>query len=69
MENSGNNSILFEKEVATTVANAWEDLVFDYSAINTANTYNRVVLIFDLGTMGDGTANFTWLFDDINLFN
>ena len=69
VENSGNNSILFEKEVATTVANAWEDLVFDYSAINTANTYNRVVLIFDLGTMGDGTANFTYYFDDIRLTN
>lgn len=69
VENSGNNGINFEKEVATTVANAWEDLVFDYSAINTANTYNRVVLIFDLGTVGDGTPNFTYYFDDIRLTN
>jgi hypothetical protein len=69
VENSGNGGINFEKEVLTTVANAWEDLIFDYSAINTANTYDRVVLIFDNGTPGDGSANFTFLFDDIRLVN
>jgi hypothetical protein len=65
VENSGNGGINFEKEVATTVANQWEDLVFDYNAINTANSYNNVVLIFDLGTAGNGTANFTFYFDDL----
>lgn len=69
VENATNNSINFEKEVATTIANGWEDLVFDYSAINTANQYNNIVLIFDLGTMGDGSANFTWYYDDIRLTN
>lgn len=69
VENAANGGISFEKEVATTVANAWEDLVFDYTAINTANTYEHIVLIFDLGTQGDGTANFTFLFDDIRLTN
>ena len=59
--------IAFEKEVATTVAGAWETLTFDYSAINTARTYQKIVLIFDLGTVGDGSANFTFLFDDITL--
>ena len=56
-----------EKEVKTTVAGAWETLTFDYSAINTSNTYQKIVLIFDLGTVGDGSANFTFLFDDITL--
>jgi hypothetical protein len=65
VENLTNGGISFEKEVLTTVANTWEDLSFDYSTINTANSYQKVVLIFDNGTMGDGTANFTWLFDDI----
>ena len=65
VENSGNGGINFEKEVATTVANQWEDLVFDYNAINTSNSYNNVVLIFDLGTAGNGTANFTFYFDDL----
>ncbi len=67
VENLTNGGISYEKEVATTKANAWEELVFDFSAINTANSYQKVVLIFDLGTMGDGTANFTYLFDDITL--
>jgi hypothetical protein len=67
VENQTNGGISFEKEVLTTTANAWEELVFDYSAINTANSYQKIVLIFDLGTPGDGSANFTWLFDDITL--
>ncbi len=69
VENLTNGGISFEKETATTVANAWEDLIFDYSAVNTANSYQKVVLIFDLGTAGDGSANFTFLFDDIRLTN
>lgn len=69
VENLTNGGISFEKEVATTVANTWEDLVFDYSAINTANSYQKIVLIFDLGTVGNGSANFTYLFDDIRLTN
>jgi hypothetical protein len=67
VENQSNGGISFEKEVATTVAGAWETLTFDYSAINTANSYQKIVLIFDLGTVGDGSANFTFLFDDITL--
>ena len=67
VENSANSSQNYEKEVTTTVANAWEELTFDYSAINTANTYDRVVLIFDLGTPGDGSPNYTFYFDDIKL--
>lgn len=69
VENASNGGINFEKEVSTTVANAWDDLVFDYSAINTANAYHNIVLIFELGTMGDGSPNFTFLFDDIRLTN
>ncbi|MFM8806968.1 MAG: hypothetical protein ACKOD1_06345 [Sphingomonadales bacterium] len=69
VENSANGGINFEKEVTTSIANAWEDLVFDYSGINANNVYDRVVLIFELGTPGDGSANFTFLFDDIRLTN
>ena len=67
VENLDNGALNYEKEVVTTTANAWEELTFDYTAINTANAYHKVVLIFDLGTAGDGSANFTWLFDDIRL--
>jgi hypothetical protein len=69
VENLTDNNINYEREVSTTVANAWEDLTFDYSGINTANQYQKIVLIFDNGTAGDGSANFTWLFDDIRLTN
>jgi len=68
-ENLTNGSISFEKEVLTTVANTWEDLAFDFRTINTANSYQKIVLIFDLGIVGDGSPNFTWLFDDIRLVN
>jgi hypothetical protein len=69
VENYSDGSIAFEKEVATTVANVWEELIFDFSGINTSNSYQKLTFIFELGTMGDGTANFTFLFDDIELFD
>ncbi|MFZ1263540.1 MAG: hypothetical protein WAT34_08510 [Chitinophagaceae bacterium] len=69
VENQTNGGIFFEKEVVTTVANTWEDLAFDFRTINTANSYQKVVLIFDNGTPGDGSANFTFLFDDIRQTN
>ena len=67
VENATNGGISFEKEVTTTTANAWEQLSFDFSTINAGNSYSKIVLIFDLGTMGDGSANFTYYFDDILL--
>ena len=62
----GAGGINFEKTVATTKANTWEDLVFDYSTIPAGN-YTKLVFIFDNGTMGDGSANFTFYMDDIRL--
>lgn len=67
VENASNSGVNYEKEVSTTQANAWEELIFDYTGINTNNSYHKVVLIFELGTMGDGSANFTFYFDDIKL--
>ncbi|MBK7306296.1 MAG: hypothetical protein IPI88_04185 [Chitinophagaceae bacterium] len=66
VENPTNGAQFYEKEATTTVANAWEELTFDYTAIP-AGFYARVVLIFDLGTAGDGSPNFTYYFDDIRL--
>lgn len=57
----------FEREATCTVANAWEELSFDYTAVSTTNQYNKLVFIFDLNNMGDGTANYTFLFDEIRL--
>jgi hypothetical protein len=69
VENSGNGGIFFQKEVLTTVTNAWETLTFDYAAISKTESYDKFVLIFDNGSMGDGSANFTFYIDDITLFN
>jgi hypothetical protein len=67
VENQSNSGISFEKEVSTTVANAWEELTFNYSTIDISKSYQKIILIFDNGTKGDGTANFTFYFDDISL--
>jgi hypothetical protein len=66
LENETNNGINFEANSVTTKANSWETLTFNCSTINTANTYKYVVVIFDLGTIGDGSANSTYYFDNIN---
>jgi hypothetical protein len=66
VENSLNPGSNFEKEVTTLTANAWEELTFDFSLVP-GGTYDKVVWIFDNGTMGNGTANFTYYFDDITL--
>ena len=44
VENVTDGSISFEKEATCTVANAWEDLVFDYSTINI--TANQIFYFF-----------------------
>lgn len=69
VENLTDGGISYEKEVATTVAGSWEELTFDYSGIDDAKTYQKIVLIFDNGTAGDGSADFTFYFDDIALTN
>lgn len=65
LENEANGAIAFEQEREITVANQWTELTYDFTAANAAETYGKVVLIFDLGTMGDGSANFTFFVDDI----
>ena len=67
VENESSGGIFFETSDTGTVANAWEEYTFDFSTINTANTYSKIVIIFDNGTVGAGGANWTFLFDDIRL--
>ena len=69
VENLTNGGISFEKEVTCTVANAWQELTFDYTAVSTTNSYQKLVFIFDLGTIGDASANYTFYFDSIILTN
>ncbi len=69
VENLTNGAIAYEVEKTSVVGNAWEELTFDFTGVNTANSYQKFVFIFDLGTVGDGSSNFTFYFDDIEQFN
>jgi endoglucanase Acf2 len=57
-----------EISTSTTVANAWETLTWDFTG-RTSNIYYKLVFMFDFGTVGDGSSNSTFLFDDVNLTN
>ncbi|MCA1761930.1 MAG: hypothetical protein LC664_02875 [Flavobacteriales bacterium] len=67
VENALNPGIFFEKEDTSTVANEWETLSFDFNAINTADEYSKITLIWDNGEVGDGSDNFTFQYDEIEL--
>lgn len=68
VENSENAGIAFEKQVLTTNGGAWEELIFDFSGINTNEAYRKIIFIFNNGTVGDGSSDFTYYIDDIELF-
>ena len=69
VENLTNSGINFEREMTITTANAWQELTFDYTAISTTNSYQKLVFIFDLGTQGDASANYTFYYDSVILTN
>ena len=52
----------------TTIANGWEVMKWSFAG-KPSNTYNALVFMFDFGTVGDGSANSTFFFDDVNLTN
>ena len=64
LENS-DASITHEVDLNTTVANAWEELVYDFSGAPTAD-YVRIVIFFDFGNPGDDSL---YYYDEINLID
>ena len=50
-------------DALTTVSGAWETL--EWIFVGTSNDLNEIVFMFDFGNLGDGTANSTFYFDDI----
>ena len=52
-----------EVNAVTTVTGAWETLEWIFAG--TPNTFNEIVLMFDFGNLGNGTASSTFYFDDI----
>ena len=64
----GDNGAQTERDTYTTLSNNWETLTWSFAG-EPLNTYNKLVLMFDFGNIGDGSTNSTFYFDDINTFD
>lgn len=64
LENSANANVFLEVDATTTVANAWEELIFDFTGVVSANNYQKVVLFYDFGNAGTGS---NYYYDDVQL--
>ena len=53
-----------EVDAITTTSGEWESLEFVF--VGTGNHLNELVFMFDFGNTGDGSANSTFYFDDVN---
>ena len=58
-------SIVHEVDLTSTIANGWEDLVYDFSGAATAD-YVKVVIFFDFGNTGDDSV---YYYDELGLTN
>jgi len=52
-----------ERDAQTTLSNEWEELSWDFTG--EPSSFNTLVFMFDYGNIGNGLANSTFLFDDI----
>ncbi len=66
VENTTDGNIGYEIDALNTVANDWEELIFDFSSVDMSQEYQKVVIFFDFGNDGDDSQ---YLFDDIKLVN
>jgi len=53
-----------ERDVQTTDTNEWEELTWDFTG--EPSIFNSVIFMFDFGNVGNGSANSTFLFDDVD---
>ncbi len=65
IENDADPSQEYEVNKTIPEAGEWVELTYDLSGANPDFEYNNIVLIFDLGTPGDGSSDFTWYYDNI----
>ena len=64
----GDNNAQTERDSYTTLSNEWETLTWSFAG-EPSNTYNKLVLMFDFGNVGDGSINSTFYFDNIDSFD
>lgn len=62
IENLADNTINHEVSAVTTVANQWEELTYNFSGANAAQTYNNIVVFCNFNVTGTGDE---YYFDDI----
>ena len=72
IENKNDPTVSVETEVNTTVAGAWDTLIFDFTmeatgtaAVNFAAVYDKAVIFFDFGSEPAADATYYW--DDVML--
>ena len=57
-----------ETDVATTIANGWEELTFVMDPSVIGRSFTGFSLFYEFGKVGNGSANYVALFDDIKIF-
>lgn len=65
IENQTDNTVFIEKEITLNGTSSWEEAAFDLSDIPTDIEYQKIVLFFDFGTVGDGSSDWTFYIDNI----
>ena len=65
-----NGVLFYEIAEPTTTSGEWEEMTWDMSGAGFVNQWDLITLIFDFeaGQVGDGSENFTWYFDDLQVF-
>lgn len=62
LENATDGNIGLEIDAVTTTSGAWENLTYDFSAIDQSQTYQKIVVFMDFGNPGDSSV---YYFDEI----
>ncbi|GAB5555179.1 MAG: hypothetical protein Sapg2KO_47700 [Saprospiraceae bacterium] len=62
LENATDGNIGLEIDAVTTTSGAWENLTYDFSAIDQSQTYQKIVVFMDFGNAGDSSV---YYFDEI----
>jgi hypothetical protein len=62
LEKLSDPAIFVQSDATTTIANTWEELTFTFPAVVNANNYQRLVMFFNFGQIGNGES---YYFDDV----
>jgi endoglucanase Acf2 len=65
IESSENPEVISEITRTIPESGEWVELTYDFSDANSGFSYDRVALILDPDTEGDGSMDFTWYYDEI----